>query len=76
MYPNPAGSELWLKSNGNVQLKTVLVYNLLGQELRREKVSSKGLYRMDVRSLAPGFYLLKALLSDGSVAQGKFEVRR
>ncbi|HET8572246.1 MAG TPA: T9SS type A sorting domain-containing protein [Edaphocola sp.] len=76
LYPNPAGHELWLKSNGKLQLKTVLVYNLLGQELRREKVSSGSFYRMDVRSLAPGFYLLKALLSDGSVAQGKFEVRR
>jgi len=76
LYPNPAGSELWLKSNSKVQLKTVLVYNLLGQELLGENAGSSTLYRLNVRSLAPGFYLLKALLSDGRVAQGKFEIRR
>jgi len=76
LYPNPADHELWLKSDGGVQVKMVLVYNMLGQELRREKVSSKGLYRMEVQSLPPGLYLLKALLSDGRVAQGKFEVQR
>lgn len=76
LYPNPAGNELWLQSSKPLQLKMVWVYNMLGQELRMEKVSNKALYRMGVQSLPPGLYMLKVLLSDGSVAERKFEVMR
>lgn len=59
VYPNPATD--YFSVDGVDQLKEVIVYNLVGQEVKRYKASVKAKY--DVSELMRGLYLVR--LVDG-----------
>lgn len=65
IYPNPA-TDVICVNNDNVT--SFSVYNLNGATV----VYSEGTKEVNVTDLQSGFYLYRVVLSDGSVAQGKF----
>lgn len=62
-YPNPVNTTLNLKSQQEV--KFVEVYSVTGQRVLNAKKLANG--QVDVHSLAPGNYVFKVSLADGSV---------
>lgn len=76
LYPNPAGSEIWLKNDAGAAMQSLAVYNMLGQAMVQEKVKGQTLYRLDVHHWASGLYFVKVALANGKVMQGKFEIQR
>ena len=56
-YPNPAKTMLNLKSES--KLKTVSIFNLLGQMIREVTVNNELQIRIDVSDLKNGVYLIK-----------------
>ncbi|MCB0461146.1 MAG: T9SS type A sorting domain-containing protein [Flavobacteriaceae bacterium] len=55
IYPNPANTYLYF--NGHIENQTINIYNVLGQEELRTKVSNDK--SIDVRKLKSGLYILK-----------------
>lgn len=77
LYPNPAGSEIWLKNDNHDVMKSVVINNILGQVVFQQKINrQKKLYRIDIRNYASGIYFVTVGLANGKESQGKFEIRR
>lgn len=56
-YPNPTTTTLNLKSEG--KLKTVFIFNLIGQMVREVAVNNENQTKIDVSDLKNGVYLIK-----------------
>ena len=69
VWPNPASETLRLNGNG---LRQVNIYSVDG---RLVMSLDKGFEAINVSALAPGSYLLKAILNDGCVTTQKFMKR-
>ena len=70
LYPNPAVHDLNFEINQQLIIKTVQIYNILGQsvlDLTRSTTVSK----VDVSSLKPGNYFIKIETNTGNI-NGKF----
>lgn len=63
-YPNPVKNELNISSQKSV--KSVMVYNLAGQQVSTQKMNQTN-GTVNTASLAPGVYIFKALLEGGQV---------
>ena len=78
IYPNPASTQIHVsfKCNQNTGA-TIAVYNLLGQEVKSQKVTGvQGKVDINVEDLQPGIYFC-SLKADNSVTQTqKFIVKR
>jgi hypothetical protein len=73
LYPNPATDEVRVTIPNNWQNKKVVyeLYNASGQIAKRmETANSSQTERLDIMSLAPGFYIMR-VSCDGVVAQQK-----
>lgn len=57
VYPNPASDFIYLSSQKGVD--QILIYNVVGRQIRDFKVSSDGKY--DISSLSNGMYLVQLL---------------
>jgi Secretion system C-terminal sorting domain len=68
LYPNPAGDELRVVASE--QVLHVQVVDARGH--MAPLPTSEDMTQIDVSSLAPGYYILRSLLADGSWSQGKF----
>ena len=57
VFPNPSKGEVFISNEG---IEWVSIYNLLGEEVYQEKISSSAsTIKMDLSALAPGTYLMK-----------------
>lgn len=77
-YPNPASSQVHfnLKASGDSDVN-VLVYNLLGQEVKSQWTnSSNGRINLAVDDLQPGIYFCSFLVNNEIVKTEKFIVKR
>lgn len=70
LYPNPAGSTLHLDAKAGFEIKNVMVYNMLGQQLL-SVVNTGNNSAVDVSSLAAGSYFIKVSTNKG-MSSGKF----
>lgn len=68
MYPNPATTSLSITAEDNIN--SILVFNLIGQEVMNMKVENKTTV-INVSNLNEGIYLVK-VISDDKVSTSKF----
>ncbi|WP_063769056.1 sugar-binding protein [Flammeovirga sp. OC4] len=57
LYPNPTQGTLHIKGL-NAEVKSVVVYNMIGQEMINTQIESKA-FHLDVQALKAGSYILK-----------------
>ena len=70
IYPNPAKSIVNIESEASVNLKSVALYSILGQEVYR----SANTKTIDIANFSKGLYLLKIESNDGAVATKKLVI--
>ncbi len=59
-YPNPTSDYLNLKLKKHIDVKAIVVYNLLGQEVRRVDIKNEPI-KIDVSTLVAGNYFVKIM---------------
>lgn len=77
-YPNPASTQVHFDCKaGNGDDVNVVVYNLLGQEVKSQMHSSvQGRINIDVDDLTPGIYFCSFVVNNAVVKTEKFIVKR
>ncbi len=69
-FPNPVrGGEL--KMNANENIKSINVYNMIGQEVKRIALSNVFSYKLDMSDLSDGVYFIRAEVGDST---GTFKI--
>lgn len=69
LYPNPAESTFKVTALNNIEIKNVVVYNILGKKVQNViKVNSN---EFDVSNLSSGLYVVKITDSNGGTASKK-----
>ena len=68
MYPNPAQDQLQLQYSPDVEPKQIELYDLQGRLVRSQ---GSGLERLNLQGLAPGQYVMKVTLTDGTTYTDK-----
>ena len=68
LYPNPASDQLTLTSG--TALRSIEVHAADGRLMSRQRMA--GTPTLDIRALAPGAYVLRALDAQGHVLRGRF----
>jgi hypothetical protein len=58
IYPNPAKDLITVKS-ANEKIKTIYIYNLLGETILTQKINFNNSAQIDLQPFAKGFYLVK-----------------
>jgi len=66
VYPNPASEYFMLKNSENVA--TVIVYNILGRQMKRYKVNSTN-DRFTISDLPKGMYVVRLMNENNDVLQ-------
>jgi hypothetical protein len=59
VYPNPAGNQLTVDSK-QYTIKTISVYNSVGQKAKTYKILESGITQLNIESLPEGLYVLRA----------------
>lgn len=77
-YPNPASTQVHFDyANNNGSVANVVIYNLLGQEVKSQLISgSHGRINIAVDDLQPGIYFCNLLIDNTAVKTEKFIVKR
>lgn len=75
LYPNPAKNFITIESSVNLHFQQVLIFNVLGQMLYKEKTDNSNKLPLDMTPFAPGIYTLKIATDKGWLIR-KFEVKR
>jgi hypothetical protein len=65
VYPNPASKSITI-SSGNIIIKSIEIYNPLGQKVYQMKVNAKS-KSIDVNSLSKGVYIIGANTDKGYI---------
>lgn len=73
VFPNPANTSLTFQFDGTHQDRTLIIYDAMGREIRRDETDSN-VVLMDLEQFANGMYLYKVMDSDGKIGSGKFVV--
>lgn len=73
LYPNPAKDVVVVENLGGLNLKQILVYNVIGQKVYDEKAESSMKHKIDISGLISGIYTVRIETSGGTVIR-KFEV--
>jgi hypothetical protein len=73
IYPNPANNEMVIES-GNIQIKKLKIYNLLGSEIISEIPGSTHVI-LNVSALSPGLYMIE-ISSDNAFRVDKILISR
>ncbi len=68
-FPNPVRGEL--KMNANENIKSINVYNMIGQEVKRIALSNVFSYKLDMSDLSDGVYFIRAEVGEST---GTFKV--
>ena len=70
IFPNPAKETLYIKNKGNLNIKSIAIFNILGKQVYQSLVkNSFGLNAVDVSSFSNGMYLIKIDSEFGSVTK-------
>ena len=75
LYPNPVREVLNLRTNGEVAMESIVVYNILGQNVYEVEVS-ESIHQLNVAHFNAGIYTMKVRFKDGSTTVRKFEVSK
>lgn len=73
LYPNPAKDVITIENRSDGKMKEVVVYNVLGQMILKQKADSGNRHRLHVSGLANGLYTVR-LETDKGFINRKFEV--
>lgn len=76
LFPNPARNLITLKNESKQQMRSITVYNILGQEVIRLGNIDGNQYQLNVSALASGMYNLKVVFQNEKVAMRRFEIRK
>ena len=68
-YPNPVRDEL--KMSANEDIKSINVYNMIGQEVKKIVLSNVSSYKLDMSDLSKGVYFISAKIGEST---GTFKV--
>ena len=68
-YPNPVRGDLKMDANENI--KSINVYNMIGQEVKRIALSNVFSYKLDMSDLSDGVYFIRAEVGDST---GTFKI--
>ena len=67
IYPNPSAEfttvEIYLKNESEVA--ELIIYNLLGSEIQKQKVSNNNVLTIDTKSFTNGIYLFVLKIESG-----------
>ncbi len=68
IYPNPAKDFIYVSTKNNVQIKRIIVFNIVGNKILdySPKQSHNQRKQLNVSRLASGKYFVKVLLSDNT----------
>ncbi len=68
IYPNPAKDFIYVSTKNNVQIKRIIVFNIVGNKILdySPKQSHNRKKQLNVSRLASGKYFVKVLLSDNT----------
>ena len=75
VIPNPSSGTLFVELPGSDKLNWIRVYNLLGEELYFEEISSVDNFYLHLEKFPEGVYLLKGDMS-GKTIHSKFIIRK
>ena len=68
VYPNPTASELTLESDKEIDPKSIVVYNLIGQEMQTTVLHSDTYHtKIDLLGKTPGVYFVRFSYGDSFV---------
>ena len=67
-YPNPAQDQLRLQYSPDVEPAQIELYDLQGRLVRSQ---GSGLERLNLQGLAPGQYVMKVTMTDGTAYSDK-----
>lgn len=73
LYPNPAKDLVIVENLGNLDLKKITVYNIIGQTVYNANAENKMKHKIDVSKLTSGMYTVRIETSGGMVVR-KFEI--
>ncbi len=68
VYPNPSEGLVYINSEASIA-KSVDVYTLMGHRVNALELGSKGIYNLDMSSMASGVYILRFQTANGSFSQ-------
>ena len=71
VYPNPAKDIIFVEG---ADIKSVSLINMLGNEISTVENSEKNLVQISVNNCSKGFYMLRTIFTDGSIAYKKIVV--
>jgi hypothetical protein len=66
IYPNPSNGELWLECKSGYSFSNIVVYDNMGKLVLRKRPFNK-MTNLNLNTLSPNIYLLKAVLSNGGI---------
>jgi hypothetical protein len=69
VYPVPASSFVTIEADG---MKTINIYNALGQLVKTVLVNSASRVNVDVSQMPSGLYLIDAVDVNGLIRKGRF----
>jgi hypothetical protein len=74
IYPNPARDKIYIKTESDFELRQIEILNFSGQVLIESSINSTDA-EFDISKLAPGVYIIKCNLMDGSESVEKLIIR-
>ncbi|HTD93514.1 MAG TPA: T9SS type A sorting domain-containing protein [Chitinophagaceae bacterium] len=69
LWPNPTTDVFFLSIHKELNAKSIVIWNVLGQKLRQEEVNGRNIIRM--HGLLPGTYFISIILSNGVIIETK-----
>jgi Secretion system C-terminal sorting domain len=69
LWPNPTTDVFFLSIHKELNAKSIVIWNVLGQKLRQEEVNGRNIIRM--HGLLPGTYFISIVLSNGVIIETK-----
>lgn len=74
MYPNPAKTELFLKNENTIGLKSVKIIDLSGKTILTHELNDSELNTINISGIAKGMYLVEVKNETGNYFQSKLVI--
>jgi len=71
VYPNPVKDQLSVSVEGG-NMETLSIYNMLGQQVWKQNITSIEEYKLSTRNLNDGAYIVQVKLTDGKLISNRF----
>jgi hypothetical protein len=69
IYPNPASDRVFI--NANKTINTIMIYDILGNQVAHYVQVNNNQYTIDINSLASQMYIVKIIFEDNSISNQK-----